>query len=322
MFIRRLVQTVISSALLLFVWVSVQGAVRPQRGKPVPAEVPVQVTLCELQKNPAAYDHKLVEVTGFVSHGFEDFTIFNPDCDSDAGIWLDYGGRMSSGTIFCCGVANRRRRSRPLVVEKIPTTLMADERFARFDKRIQSESSTIMRATLRGRFFAREIVSDKDGNQGVNGFGHFGSFNLLIIQQVVEVDSAMRPDLDYAAETDQPEIDRVGCGYRSLIDGKKEWLWLNLLRNVEAGQRDWAYSDPQRVAADTLARLLETDEGSFQNLEVKRTAQGKVVYQWKPSESEKRYMVVVSRPFLLSYYAKDPNRIPWIPIGVFEIFCN
>lgn len=38
---------------------------------------PEKLTACQLKNDPAAYNHKLVEVTGFVSHDFEDFTIFD-----------------------------------------------------------------------------------------------------------------------------------------------------------------------------------------------------------------------------------------------------
>jgi len=34
-----------------------------------------KLTACQLKNGPAAYNHKLVEVTGFVSHDFEDFTL-------------------------------------------------------------------------------------------------------------------------------------------------------------------------------------------------------------------------------------------------------
>jgi len=33
-------------------------------------------------------------------------------------------------------------------------------------------------------------------------------------------------------------------------------------------------------------------------------------------------MVVVSRPYFLSFYAKDPNRVAWVLIGAFETFCG
>src|SRR5260370_21897167 len=43
---------------------------------------PEKVSLCELQKDVDAYNHKLIEVTAFVSHGFEDFTLFDPTCNT------------------------------------------------------------------------------------------------------------------------------------------------------------------------------------------------------------------------------------------------
>ena len=54
-------------------------------------EVPEKITVCQLKSDPARYNHKLVEVTGFISHGFEDFGLFDPKCESKNSIWLDYG---------------------------------------------------------------------------------------------------------------------------------------------------------------------------------------------------------------------------------------
>jgi hypothetical protein len=59
----------------------------------------VKVTLCQLIENREAYNHKLIELTSFVSHGFEDFTLFDPECSSRLGVWLEYGGRAVSGTM-------------------------------------------------------------------------------------------------------------------------------------------------------------------------------------------------------------------------------
>jgi hypothetical protein len=55
-------------------------------------EEPVRVTVCELKANPADYNHKLIEVIGFVSHGFEDFGLFDANCPSWPYVWLEYGG--------------------------------------------------------------------------------------------------------------------------------------------------------------------------------------------------------------------------------------
>jgi hypothetical protein len=33
-------------------------------------------------------------------------------------------------------------------------------------------------------------------------------------------------------------------------------------------------------------------------------------------------MVVVSRPFLLSFYAKDPKRVAWVVIAAYDSSCG
>jgi hypothetical protein len=75
-------------------------------------EQPEKLTVCQLKNDPAAYNHKLVEVTGFVSHGFEDFTIFDPTCPSWPAVWLEYGGKAKSGMMYCCGVTADRHAPR------------------------------------------------------------------------------------------------------------------------------------------------------------------------------------------------------------------
>ena len=81
---------------------------------------PLKITLCELQNDPMKFNHKLIEVTGFISQGFEDFSIFDPLCSSDQCVWLEYGGMAKSGTIYCCGETPAVSRPEPLVIENIP----------------------------------------------------------------------------------------------------------------------------------------------------------------------------------------------------------
>ena len=66
--------------------------------------------LCMTLMAVLAIDRMVVEVTAFVSHGFEHFTLFDPRCESkEPGVWLEYGGRMGSRTIYCCGVLAVKR---------------------------------------------------------------------------------------------------------------------------------------------------------------------------------------------------------------------
>jgi hypothetical protein len=56
-------------------------------------EAPVKATVCELKSQPAAYEHKLVEVTGFVmTGGREDFDLFDPACPEWPDVDLEEGG--------------------------------------------------------------------------------------------------------------------------------------------------------------------------------------------------------------------------------------
>src|ERR1700681_4643540 len=93
-------------------------------------EKPDKVSLCQLKSDPAAYNHKLVEVTGLVSHGFEDFTLSDPTCSSWPAVWLEYGGKSKSGTMYCCGVTADRHRLKGLVIEGIAIPLTKDDQFS------------------------------------------------------------------------------------------------------------------------------------------------------------------------------------------------
>ena len=61
------------------------------------ASEPLNVSVCELKKDPGFYNHKLIEVTGFVSQGFENFTLFDPTCSDWPDTWLEYGGTRPRG---------------------------------------------------------------------------------------------------------------------------------------------------------------------------------------------------------------------------------
>jgi hypothetical protein len=62
-------------------------------------EVPAKATVCQLLADRKAWDHKLVEVSGFASHGFEDSSFSDPDCPSRFELWMEYGGKGSTGTM-------------------------------------------------------------------------------------------------------------------------------------------------------------------------------------------------------------------------------
>ena len=109
------------------------------------------VGLCALQADPAAYNHKMIDIRAVVSHGFEDFTLSDPGCERRSGIWLEYGGLVNSETEYCCGVKEGTVRGSALVVEGIATRLVDDALFRRFDASARGRSHVSFGAHLIGR---------------------------------------------------------------------------------------------------------------------------------------------------------------------------
>jgi hypothetical protein len=304
-----MMRSVLSSAVLIALCV-VPGAQGAQR-----SPEPEKVTLCQLTQDPAAYNHKLVEVTAFVSHGFEDFTLFDPNCPSaQFRVWLEYGGTAASGTIYCCGGTAKRSRPKQLRVENVPIPLVSDKRFREFDRLLQHPPDSVAHATIVGRFFA----GNASAPQSPGGYGHLGCCSLLAIQQVLSVDPHDRDDLDYGASVDAPEEE---CDYKYLIPNGSEGDLTDAQRKAEAGQRDWSFSNPQRVASDFLARSLNMDEAAITGLKLTREAQGRKVYQWHPEDGRLSYMIVVNRPYWLSFSAKDAKKVAWVAAAAYEISC-
>ena len=286
------------------------GAHSTQAGPPQPTAEPNIATVCELAKNPSAFNHKLIQVTGFVSHGFEDFTLLDPSCPSWYAIWLEYGGTVKSGTMYCCGVTADRSRPQELEVQKIPIPLVDDEHFREFDRLIQRPPDSVVHGTIVGLFFAGP------------GYGHMGCCSLLAIQQVVSVDPQDREDLDYRASPDQPRADKVGCGYRDLLPIEPYADSMQAQKSAEANKEDWAFTDPERVASESLARLLKIDEASINSVKQARKAQGRFVYEWNPRGKAVSYMVVVSRPYWLSFYAEDGKKVAWTVVAAYASSCG
>jgi hypothetical protein len=290
-------------------------------------EQPEGVSLCQLKNDPAAYNHKLVELTGFVSHGFEDFTLFDPTCSSSRSVWLEYGGKSASGTMYCCGVTADRHRSKELVIENIPIPLVEDDKFHEFDHLIQppfrsDRQGAIVHATLVGRFFAgRQMNYPKRTYWG--GFGHMGCCSLFAIQEIMSASPQDRDDLDYGASADQPDIGKKGCGFRFLTSPVQPASDLiDAQKLADLGQRDWVFDDPQRVATDALNQFANIKDDAITNITQKRKANGRIVYEWSPTGKAETYMIVVSRPYWLSFYARDPKRVAWVVIAAYLSSCS
>ena len=152
----------------------------------------VKTTVCEVVANPPAFDHKLIELTGYATEGMENFSLSTKDCridkDNWTGIWLEYGGKRKSGAKYCCGVSMERTRVSDLTIEGVRTSLVNDARFRAFDARVYPTGE--VKARLIGRYFAgtRQNLPARPELYFWGGYGHFGMGTLLVIQRVVSVE--------------------------------------------------------------------------------------------------------------------------------------
>lgn len=147
------------------------------------------VSLCQLMATPDVYDHQRISVSGRVTQGFEDFTISDPACPGTS-IWLEYGGVLKSDTTYCCGPTNGRKRNTPMTVEGIATTLVVDAPFKAFDRQIHAGATS--QAVVQGRFFAGK-KEELPGGAMWTGYGHFGLYSLLVIEQVTAAQEMSPP---------------------------------------------------------------------------------------------------------------------------------
>ena len=162
-----------------------------------PPELPVQVSLCSIKVHPENFLHKLVEFTAVASHGFEYSMVDDSRCswpDHGPGIWMEYGGKRSTATMYCCGFSPKSDRPHNLVVDGISLDLVNDDTFRKFDKRLHpkhsnQQSSDTVRATLRGRIFSRyEGTGGTKQNPAWRGYGHMDCCMLFVVTQIVSVD--------------------------------------------------------------------------------------------------------------------------------------
>jgi hypothetical protein len=146
-----------------------------------------------------------------------------------------------------------------------------------------------------------------------------GCCSLLAIQQVLSVDPHIREDLDYGDSADQPDVDNLQCGYQELTPLSSHRSSLEAQQQAEAGERSWAFDNPQRVATEGLSSLLRIDPKLVAEMRQTRKVHGRAVYEWRPGKEQIRYMVVVSRPYWLSFYAEDEKKVPWVVIAAYKM---
>jgi hypothetical protein len=112
------------------------------------------------------------------------------------------------------------------------------------------------------------------------------------------------------------------CGYRGLVPINPTSDLIAAQNAADRQQQDWVFDAPERVDTDALARFAHVPEDKVVGIKQTHAAQGRFVYSWKPVPNGDSYMVVVSRPYWLSFYAKDPKLVAWTVIAAYVSSCG
>jgi len=159
----------------------------------IPAqETPVEVSACELAKNPGSFDKKMIRVRAGLSVHFEDFSLRTPDCAGQNGVWLAFGGDVP-GIVTSMANDNVRKPGTDITVEGVPYGIKKDENFRRLYALIaaggEEHPKYRVTATLTGRFFAGLEQKLPDNKTYYGGYGHLGCCSLFVIMEVSGVES-------------------------------------------------------------------------------------------------------------------------------------
>lgn len=284
---------------------------------------PRQVTYCQLAKDPAAYNHELVRLTAFVTHGFEDFHLADPSCATPGfSIWVMYGGKVQSDTVYCCPGESAKTRPKSLMVEGVQVPLVDDLTFQNFTDLLKKELDTTVRVTALGRFFSGEKRTI-NGTAAWGGAGHMGCCSLFVIERVESFEAHTRTDLDYTAEAGWYE--KEDCKFRTLryqshvsmaYPDETTEQTITQQRKADSGEAAWAFRDPQRVAVESLRPLYPGQIPIL--LSVKKTS-AREVFRWKNAKNQ--VVVVVTRPYWLSFYASSGS-VAWVTTMIKEAGCD
>jgi hypothetical protein len=159
---------------------------------------PTPTSICEVSRNPAFFDGKMVSLRATVASGFEVFAIRSPEKDC-GGMWLEYseGGPAASTSI----VVSRQARA--------PLPILKDRNFRRFQSLLSAEMHPRTRGMMCMDCHRYEVSAtmvgrvDYAGEQ--MGYGHMNSyklqFELISVSEVAAKDLSSRYDAkDFSAE--------------------------------------------------------------------------------------------------------------------------
>jgi hypothetical protein len=179
---------------------------------------PIDVKVCDVVKNPASFDGKMVRIKGTVVAGFDEFVIkdaADPNCGYPVnGIWLSYpqGSKAKSGPVAIMTAQPAHNFAGTLnTPTRTPVTLDKSKDFKQFDSLLaQSHQKGLdmclgcaryeVTATLVGRLDGvADAAVKRDASGKIVGFGGFGNMNAYPARLVLASVSDVAPkEIDYS----------------------------------------------------------------------------------------------------------------------------
>jgi hypothetical protein len=186
--------------LAFIAFIAVVGISLPftSHGQAASSETPQIISLCEILKDPKAFEGKNVRFRGNISAEFEDFSVYDPSCPNPygSGIWLMFGGDVDCPTPSTVNDVGRFPGTNVKFQGK-RYALVKDDEFRAFHKFITTrknrKSVYQVTATLEGTFFAGRTGKDARGQLQLPGYGHLGCCHLFIIHRISEVSAQKKP---------------------------------------------------------------------------------------------------------------------------------
>lgn len=298
----------------------------------------VDTNVCELVKNPDSYNKKVVRLHAFISRGFEDSTLYDPDCAPEALVNF----RVGESTAFQIWADFADDAKWERVKGYLP--LARTPELDRFRKLIIGRRGQMTSATLVGTFFAGKPLNINGQKVSARGFGHMGCCSLLVIATVESVDEDYSPNLNYTWADWNVGIPE-GCYSEQMVGVPTNAELRNWQKLSAAGHDEWRFN-PKLVAEDQLKRLKagaygsksggstevlvpgkqdlivpKDDRPSETLLEEHSTAYRKT-YVWIEPDRLTRIYIVVARPYWLQPVAGSPDKVIWVPTGSSVVCCG
>lgn len=336
----------ISAARRVYSLVLVMGiacvslAARHSPKSQAPTGPPTDMTVCAIAASPDAFDHKLLRFHAFISIGFEDSTLHDPDCPEEAlvnsraavapepRIWIELGDYIGYEKV--AGYA-------PLVnddnLKQLQDLLVEHHR-----------TGQLTGATMVGTFYAGKRVEINGRKSALRGYGQMGCCSLFVLSRVESVDTRYWSDLNYSPwnwHVGMPP----GCYQNQMLGLPTNETLLIWQQGANDGHEPWRY-DAKRTAEEELRKLKSGPYGSMSGgttsvlvpdkqdlsappdtrptetfLETLSTPSRKV-FEWIEPDHTTHYVIVVTRPYWLLKTAGTPDQVIWAPTGASVLKCG